>query len=155
VRLVVPGPVQDWIEELPVPDLEVALLVAGEPQSTDAAREALPREVPLSDAVFNAAHLAWLVHLLYTGRITRSPLALADRLHQPRRRPLYPWTADAIGAARQLGFPAAVAGAGPTVFALCDRGRGREVADAMTAAAPGRGRPLVTEVARSGMCWEP
>jgi homoserine kinase len=155
VRLVVPGPLHGLIEELPVPDLEVALLVAGEPQSTDAAREALPREVPLADAVFNAGHLAWLVHLLHTGRITKSPLALADRLHQPHRRPLYPWTADAIGAARRLGFPAAVAGAGPTVFSLCDRGRGREVADAMTAAAPGRGRPLVTEVARSGMCWEP
>ena len=160
VRLVVPRPMQDWpaqdwIEQLPVPDLEVALLVAGEPQSTDAAREALPREVPLSDAVFNAGHLAWLVHLLHTGRITQSPQALADQLHQPHRRPLYPWTADAIEAARQLGFPAAVAGAGPTVFALCDRGRGLEVAVAMAAAAPARGTPLVTEVARSGMSWEP
>jgi homoserine kinase len=155
VRLVVPGPAQGRIEELPVPDLEVALLVAARPQSTDAAREALPREVPMSDAVFNAGHLAWLVHLLHTGRITQNPLALADRLHQPHRRPLYPWTADAIEAARRLGFPAAVAGAGPTVFALCDRGRGGEVADAMAAAAPARGRPLVTEVARSGICWEP
>ena len=82
------------------------------------------------------------------------PLPIS-RLHQPWRRPLYPWTSDAIAAANGLGFPAAVSGAGPSVFALCGRGRGREVAEAMAAAAPGRGRPLVTEVSRSGMCWDP
>ena len=147
--------VGDRIEELPVPDVEVALLVAREPQDTEAAREALPQQVPMADAVFNAGHLARLVHLLHSGRLTASPEALADRLHQPHRRPLYPWTAQAIGAAQRRGFPAAISGAGPTVFALCDRGRGREVADAMADAAPGRGSPVVTEVARSGMCWEP
>jgi len=151
LRLVVDG----RIEELPVPDLEVALLVAGQPQDTEAARRALASEVPLADAVFNAGHLAWLVHLVHTGAITRSPEALADRLHQPHRRPLYPWTADAIAAARGQGFPAAIAGAGPTVFALCDRGRGREVAEAMAAAAPGCGRAVVTEIARSGLSSEP
>ena len=151
LRLVVDG----RIEELPVPDIDVALLVAHEAQDTDAAREALPRQVPMADAVFNAGHLAWLVHLLHAGGITRSPDAFSDRLHQPHRRPLYPWTADAIGAARRLGFPAAISGAGPTVFALCDRGRGREVAEAMAAAAPARGRPVVTQVVRSGMCREP
>src|SRR5438093_6844038 len=138
LRLVVDG----RIEELPVPDVDVALLVARQPQDTETAREALPADVPLPDAVFNAGHLAWLVHLLHAGGITRSPDALADRLHQPHRRPFYPWTADAIGAARRLGFPAAISGAGPTVFALCDRGRGREVAEAMATAAPGRGRPV-------------
>jgi homoserine kinase len=151
LRLVVEG----HLEELPVPDLEVALLIAARAQSTEAAREALPPRVPLADAAANAGGLARLVHLLHTGRVTESPDALADRLHQPYRRPLYPWTADAIAAARRLGSPAAVSGAGPSVFALCARGRGAQVAEAMTAAAPGRGRPLVTEIARSGMCWEP
>ena len=151
LRLVVDG----RIEELPVPDLEVALLVSRAPQDTHAARQALPDEVALADAVFNSGHLARLVHLLHTGRVTESPEALADRLHQPWRRPLYPWASDAIGAANLLGFPAAVSGAGPSVFALCARGRGGEVAEAMAAAAPGRGRRLVTEVTRSGMCWEP
>jgi homoserine kinase len=151
LRLVVDG----RIEELPAPDVEVALLVAREPQDTHAARLALPAEVPLADAVFNAGRLAWLVHALHTGRVTESLEALGDRLHQPHRQPLYPWTGDAIRAANRLGFPAAVAGAGPSVFALCDRGRGWQVAEAMAAAAPDRGRALVTEVARSGMCWEP
>jgi len=151
LRMVVDG----RVEELPIPDVEVALLIAREPQSTDAARDALPREVPRADAVFNAGQLARLVHLLHAGRLIRSPEALADRLHQPYRRPLYPWTADALDAASRLGFPSAVAGAGPTLFALCDRGRGLEVAEAMDRAAPGRGRPLVTEIARSGMSCEP
>ena len=151
LRLVLDG----RVEELPVPDVEVALLVSRMPQSTDAAREALPREVPRGDAVFNAGQLARLVHLLHAGGITRSPEALVDRLHQPYRRPLYPWTAAVLDAAFRLGFPAAIAGAGPTVFALCDPGRGREVAEAMDRAVPGRGRPLVTRIARSGMTCEP
>ncbi|MBO0681743.1 MAG: homoserine kinase [Candidatus Dormibacteraeota bacterium] len=151
LRLVVEG----RIEELPVPDLEVALLVAVEPQSTDAAREALPAKVPLAEAAANAGRLARLVHLLHGSRITGSPEALADLLHQPYRRALYPWTATAMEAANRLGAPAAVSGAGPSVFALCVRGTGKEVAEAMAAAAPGRGLPVLTEVARSGMCLEP
>jgi homoserine kinase len=150
VRLVV----DDFSTDLPVADVDVALLVADRPQGTEAARELLPRHVPLADAVFNAGRLGWLVHLFHSGAVS-NPAALDDRLHQPYRKPLYPWAHDAIGAARRLGFPAAIAGAGPTVFALTETGRGLEVARAMAAAAPGRGRALTTRIARSGMSVDP
>lgn len=144
----------DHSEALPVPDCEVALFVSEAAQSTDLARAALPTAVPLPDAVFNAGRLAWLVHMLHSGQALEHPEAFEDRLHQPYRLPLFPWAQAALQAASASGWPAAVCGAGPSVFALTERGRGKEVAQAMAAAVPGRGRPLVTRVATSGMSVE-
>ena len=141
----------DFEAALPVPEGDVAMLVAAEPASTDQARRLLPRLVSIEDAVFNVGRTAWLVHLLHTGEADRWPAALEDRLHQPARRPLYPWATDVIAAANEHGCPAAISGAGPSVFALCPAGLGDRVAGAMARAASGRGRPLVTRVARSGM----
>lgn len=140
---------------LPAPRAEVALLVAHEPASTHEARRLLPREVPLADAVFNTGRIALLVHALHTGELEHLAAAMDDRLHQPYRRELYPWTAGVLDAARTAGaYGAAIGGAGPTVFALCPPGAGERVAAAMHAAAPDRGRPLVTEVTGSGMSVE-
>jgi homoserine kinase len=147
VRLLAAGEVG-----LPTPDLDVAMLVAREPASTDAARALLAPQVSLADAVFNAGRTALLVHSLHSRDYALLREAMADRLHQPRRRSLYPWTAEVMAAALAAGaHGAAISGAGPSVFALCPRGTGRAVAGAMAAAAPDRGSPLVTEVARAGM----
>jgi homoserine kinase len=143
------------IRPLPIPKADLALLVAHEPASTDQAREVLPPRVPLSDAIFNAGRLAQLVHALHTHDYDLLGEAMDDRLHQPYRSHLYPWTAMALVAAREAGgYGAAISGAGPTVVALCPPGSGSRVALAMAAAAPGHGRPLVTRVAESGMSVE-
>jgi homoserine kinase len=143
------------VEALPTPPVDVALLVSNEPASTEEAREVLPGRVPLADAVFNAGRLALLVHALHSGRYEVLREATQDRLHQPYRRHLYPWTAAAIEAALVAGcYGAAVSGAGPTVFALCPPGSGPAVAASMASAAPERGRALVTRVAESGMTVE-
>lgn len=137
---------------LPVPDAEVALLVSDRPAPTEEARAALPRTVPLADAVYNAGRVGLLVDALHTGRLVHLRDAMQDRLHQPARRSLYPWTVPAIEAALEVGaYGASISGAGPSVFALAPRGRGAEVAGAMAEAAPGRGRPRVTEVTRRGL----
>jgi homoserine kinase len=137
---------------LPVPDLEVALFVAPEPSPTDAARAVLPEAVPREDAVFNAGRLASLVRLLHTRQWELLDQALEDRLHQPARLPLYPWVADVMAAAREAGaYGSAVAGAGPSVFAFCERRLGRDVADAMEDAGPEPGYALVTKVTKHGM----
>lgn len=137
---------------LPVPDAEVALLVANRPASTDQARAALPRMVPLEDAVFNAGRVGLLVDALHTGRLEQLREAMEDRLHQPPRRSLYPWTAGALEAALEAGaYGASISGAGPSVFALTPRGLGSEVARAMAGAAPGSGRPLVSRIALQGL----
>ncbi|MGH7775804.1 MAG: homoserine kinase [Candidatus Dormibacterales bacterium] len=148
VRLVA----RDRVEELPAPELEVALVVALEPLSTQAARSRLPEAVPRPDAVFNLASLALLLEALHGRRWELLAEGMRDRLHEPFRRPLYPWVGDALEAALGAGaHGAAVAGAGPSAFALCAPGRGQEVARAMANASGGKGRPLVTRVTREGM----
>jgi homoserine kinase len=108
--------------------------------------------VPLEDAVFNAGRVALLVDALHTGRLDQLREGMEDRLHQPRRRPLYPWTGPAIESALAAGaYGASISGAGPSVFALTPVGRGAEVARAMEAAAPAHGRALVSRVALGGV----
>jgi len=137
---------------LPVPDLEVALFVAPSAVPTEEARAALPAQVDLADAVFNASRVAGLVEILHSRQWPLLDQVLDDRLHQPYRLPLYPWVPDVIAAAREAGaYGAALAGAGPSVFALCERRLGDDVAAAMEDAGPEEGYGLVTRVARSGL----
>jgi homoserine kinase len=102
--------------EVPV-GLEALLVVPEEPVSTVAARAALPDEVPLADAVFNAAHVALLTLGLARGDWDLISRGLADRLHQPRRAHLYPRSLELAERARELGaLGATISGAGPAVL---------------------------------------
>jgi homoserine kinase len=144
--------VDDEVYALPVPDLDVALFVAPAPVPTERAREVLPERVERGDVVFNLSRLAALIHVLHNRDWDRLGTALEDRLHQPHRLPLYPWASEVMAAARAAGaFGAAVSGAGPSVFAFCERRRGGSVAAAMAAAGPRDGHALVTRVTRAGM----
>ncbi|HEX6348913.1 MAG TPA: homoserine kinase [Candidatus Dormibacteraeota bacterium] len=144
--------VGDEVQSLPIPDLELAVLLAADPMSTDAARAALPAEVDRADAVFNIARVASLVHLLHNRDWQRLNVALEDRLHQPQRIPLYPWVERVMQAAGEAGaYGSALAGAGPSVVAFCERHLGADVAEAMTRAAPAGGRGIVTRVTPHGM----
>lgn len=139
------------VHRLPTPDLAVALFVAAEPLPTEKARAALPEEVPRTDVVFNLGRVALLVDILHRGDWERLAVALEDRLHQPHRLPLYPWAGDVMRAARAAGaYGAAVAGAGPSVFALCQPDRAEPVAAAMAAAGGAFGRSLVTKISAAG-----
>jgi len=84
---------------------------------TEAARAALPAEVPLEDAVHNVAHAALLVLGLARDDLSLVGRGLSDRLHQPRRRALYPESMDLVDRATDLGaVGATISGAGPTVL---------------------------------------
>jgi homoserine kinase len=136
------------VYHLPPPDLDLALFVAGEPTPTEQARAILEPTVSRADAVHNAGRLALLIHALYTRDWAVLRPAMDDRLHQPARASLYPWLPKILDAAYGAGaWGAALAGAGPSVFAFCRRGSGSDVAEAMTAAAGMPGKPLTTQVA--------
>jgi homoserine kinase len=97
--------------------LEAVLVVPAEPVRTSEARAALPREVPMADAVFNVAHVAKLILGLATGDWQLIAAGLNDRLHQPYRAHLYPRAAELLERAEQLGaLGATISGAGPTVL---------------------------------------
>ena len=108
----------------PHPGLRPVLLVpAHERLSTADARRMLPREVPLSDAAFNAGRVALAV-LALTARPDLLGEALEDRLHQARRLPLVPSSRALFEDLREAGVPVCVAGAGPSLLAFdTDRAR--------------------------------
>jgi homoserine kinase len=100
--------------------LEAVLVVPHDPVRTREARACVPDEVPLGDAVFSAAHAALLVLGLSRGDWELVSRGLRDRLHQPRRRHLYPRSMALVDAARDLGaLGATLSGAGPTVLVWC------------------------------------
>jgi homoserine kinase len=105
----------------PPPDLECLIVVPDLAARTAKAREALPSQVPVGDAVYNIAHASLLVLGLVRGDLGMIGRGLADRLHQPRRAHLYPRSWDLVQRARGLGaLGATISGAGPTVLVWCD-----------------------------------
>ncbi|HXQ88935.1 MAG TPA: homoserine kinase [Solirubrobacterales bacterium] len=101
----------------PPEGLEGIVVIPPEEVSTERAREAIPGEVPLGDAVANVSAAAMLVLGLRDADLDLLARGLDDRLHQPRRRDLYPRSMEIVDSARELGaLGATISGAGPTVL---------------------------------------
>ena len=101
----------------PPDGLEGVVVIPAEEVSTERAREAIPDDVPLADAVANVAAASQLVLGLQRADLGLIARGLADRIHQPRRRDLYPRSMELVDAARELGaLGATISGAGPTVL---------------------------------------
>lgn len=119
-----------WSEEVvpvvAIPDFEL---------STKEARRVLPTEVNRADAIFNTAHLGFLLRGLETGTGNWLRAALQDRLHQPYRKALirgYDAVHSAAVAAGAYGM--VISGAGPTLLALTNKADSEAVVAAMAAA---------------------
>lgn len=117
-----------WIEQdgradvvgMPVhADVHPVVLVPPQELRTAQAREMLPDSVPFSDAASNVARAALLVHAM-TREPARLMAATEDRLHQQRRASAYPDSVALVGRLREVGIPAVISGAGPTVLAFAD-----------------------------------
>jgi homoserine kinase len=106
------------VHRIDVPDgLEAILVVPSRAVRTAEAREALPTDVPLADAVHNVASAATLVLGLATSNLDLVAAGLGDRLHQPYRAHLYPRSAELVQRAPEIGaLGATISGAGPTVL---------------------------------------
>jgi homoserine kinase len=97
--------------------LEAVLVVPDQAVSTSEARAVLPMQVPITDAVFNLAHVAKLTLGLVTADWDLIATGLRDRLHQPYRAHLYPRSAELLERAPSFGaLGATISGAGPTVL---------------------------------------
>jgi homoserine kinase len=104
----------------PPPELEAVVVVPDHEVVTEEARAAMPAEVALGDAVDNVGHAALLVLGLAQGDLSLISRGLADSLHQPRRRHLYPRSMELVEGAAGLGaLGASISGAGPTVLFWC------------------------------------
>jgi len=106
-----------------IPDFEL---------STAKAREVLPKQFSMHDAVFNASHLALLSHGIQTGNVKWVKAGLQDRLHQNYRQSLITGMADVQAAAIASGaYGMVISGAGPTLLSLAPLGTIDAVAQAM------------------------
>jgi homoserine kinase len=104
----------------PPGELEAIAVIPPDEVSTTSAREAVPHEVPIKDAVANVAAAAQLVLGLETADLDLVARGLSDRVHQERRRHLYPRSMEIVDSARELGaLGATISGAGPTVLVWC------------------------------------
>lgn len=143
-----------------VAPLVVALAVPAIHLPTTVSRAALPRQVPLSDAVFNLGRTAFVIQALQTGDLNLLGKVMDDRLHQPYRLKLIPGAEDAFISARHAGAAAvALSGAGPSVVAFAPAGNGmtlaEKIGEAMVKSFANAGvqaRFLVLKVSDRGCC---
>jgi len=109
------------IVKLPVP--KKLRVVAIHPQievKTKDAREVLPTEIPLKDAVTQWANVGGLIAGLYTENYELISNSLVDIIVEPHRKKLIPNFDDVKNAALNAeALGAGISGSGPTIFALC------------------------------------
>ena len=119
------------------PSITAAVFVPDYELSTEKARQALPRELPYKDAVYNVSRVGLLpaamnpVVLAQAAQAKSNALlftATQDKLHQPYRGALMPPSTELIALFRSKGYAAAVSGAGPCVLVL-HYGNAREAID--------------------------
>lgn len=118
---------------LPIAPLQAVVVLPAVALSTQAARVALPANVPHAAAVFNLGRLGLLLQGLAKGDYALLARAMADRLHEPYRIPLIPGMEAALAAARAAGAAACLSGAGPSLIAFAAAGH-EELARAIRSA---------------------
>ena len=128
--------------QLPMAEMRMVVVLPQLDLPTSSMRQALPRNVPLSEAVFNLGRLALTLEALRVGDYQLLSTAMHDRLHTPYRVPLIPGFEQARNAALEAGAASVtLAGAGPGIVAFT--GEGHEMVAAAMAAAL-RGHELTT-----------
>jgi homoserine kinase len=106
------------VKLMPAKPFSLIALIPNMPLATSKARAALPKKVPMEDAVFSMSRASLLVACLLKGKFEDLHLALEDKLHQPYRLPLIPGAVEAIEAARKAGaYQGIISGAGSTLMA--------------------------------------
>jgi len=112
--------------------LAVVVVIPEFELSTAKARQVLPAQISMADAIFNCAHLGLLTQALATGNGAWLREALQDKLHQPYRTPLIPAYLSVRTAALQAGaYGLVISGAGPTLLAIAPKELTTTVGEAM------------------------
>ena len=97
--------------------LYCSVLIPDYELSTKKARDVLPRNIALKDAVFNISRMGFFVHALHTGDLEKIKYAMEDKLHQPFRSQLIPGLTDVFVETKKMGLlGAAISGAGPSII---------------------------------------
>lgn len=103
-------------------DLRFAAFVPDFYLATKLSRSILPKNIPMTDAVFNLSRSALLVSSIMSGKYENLRAAVDDRLHQRYRKKLVPHIDSLFRKAYGAGaLGVYLSGAGPTVVAIVSR----------------------------------
>lgn len=100
--------------------------------NTKEARQILPKEFPLHDAIRQWGNVGGLVAGLYSGNIGLIGRSMKDSIAEPYRKKFIPGFDELRGNLLDVGALAMnISGSGPSVFALCDNNEVAEKAGNM------------------------
>lgn len=105
--------------KLPIAPIHITVIVPDFHFPTREARNSLPKQVDMKDAVHNISRALLVTEALRTGDLSLLGEAMTDRLHQQYRIPLIPGAEQAMRAMKMAGSAAvALSGAGPSLIAF-------------------------------------
>ena len=141
------------------PSVKAVVAIPSIRLSTSEARRAMPKAIPVGDAVVNLGALTLLLQGLRTGNGDLISDGMHDRLHEPYRWRLIKGGDQVKQAAMEAGaWGCAISGAGPSVLALCCEDKGPAVSRAMVKAWEAAGvasRAPLLNLQTSGSHWQP
>jgi len=99
----------EWKLMVCIPDYEL---------NTEISRSVLPKEVPLTDAVYNLKRSAMLIESLYSKDEELLKMSLKDKIHQPYREKLVPGLSEIINNLKHTNgvIGTVLCGAGPSIL---------------------------------------
>ena len=107
--------------KLPITPMHITVVVPDFHFPTKQARNTLPKQVKMKDAVYNISRVVLVTEAFRTGDMSLLGEAMTDRLHQPHRIPLIPGAQAAMDAMKKDGAVAvALSGAGPSLIAFSE-----------------------------------
>jgi len=141
------------------PSVQAVVAIPAIRLSTSEARRAMPRSIPIPDAVLNLGALTLLLQGLRTGNGDLIADGLHDRIHEPYRWGLIQGGRAVREAALEAGaWGCVISGAGPTLLALASASVAEAVSRAMVKAWEAEGvasTGAVLDIQMAGSRWEP
>ena len=141
------------------PSVQAVVAIPGIRLSTSEARRAMPRSIPIADAVTNLGSLTLLLRGLGTGDGELIAAGMHDRIHEPYRWGLIQGGREVRQAAMEAGaWGCVISGAGPSLLALASEAVAHQVGMAMESAWEAAGvssRHAVLGLQQTGSAWSP
>ncbi len=141
----------------PPRELKCCVFVPNFPLATKKARAVLPKQVTLSDAIYNVSRAGLMVGAMTQGRLELVRTALGDKLHQPYRKELITGYDQIVEAAEKNGaLGCCLSGAGPTMIAFLEKDY-RQFLQRMCAALeniPGGWKAQLLDICYEGATWD-
>jgi homoserine kinase len=133
------------------PELHFVLLIPDFEVSTPAARQVLPRQIDHSAAVVSCANACRITAAFAAKNYALLRGAFRDGLHQPFRHALIPFLPEVISAGETAGaLGGFLSGSGSTICCVTNENP-EKVAIAMSRAAAGNNRTLITKADNAGL----